>query len=536
MNDVIVQLVAAFVCASLFCICTTKLLGAIQQSGYKNATFLRWLKRKDNLLYNRLCVLALCLVLAGTITALCFSFLGRTAALVISAVPYFILLLLFYYADTRYALKVETQRTGRVRRLFATYFVFTFGVAFGVIVVLHWLAVKNGSTLYGLIAYAPFAVMPLLLPWIFCLANAVASIFENARNAKFVKGAGQVLKESKTLKIGIVGSYGKTSVKNVLKTILAEKYTVIATPESYNTPIGIAKTVTSSEYSDKEVFIAEMGARKAGDIVELCEMVQPDYAIFTGICEQHIATFGSLENVWQEKSSIFRATGLRLAVCGAGVRSYIERLDASIREKCVLPSDGAVKNLVLGATKTEFTLCLETGEIEVCTRLLGKAAVENILLSALLAEKMGMTVEEIGRGIEKIEPIPHRLQLIENGGVYIIDDGYNCNPRGAEEGLEALGRFTGRKCVVTPGIVECGILEESVNMELGRKIAEIAPDRVILVGETLIGAVKQGYTSAQGNVERLVMVKTLSNAQEYLSEWLEPGDAVLFLNDLPDVY
>ena len=147
-----------------------------------------------------------------------------------------------------------------------------------------------------------------------------------------------------------------------------------------------------------------------------------------------------------------------------------------------------------------------------------------------------MTADEIVRGVEKLQPIPHRLQLIQSGGVYILDDGYNCNPKGAEEALAALKRFSGRKCLVTPGIVECGVLEESINQALGEKIAKANFDKVILVGETLVGAVKKGYQDANGNRDVLVSVPTLDKAQTILKTYLQEGDAVLFMNDLPDVY
>ncbi len=145
-----------------------------------------------------------------------------------------------------------------------------------------------------------------------------------------------------------------------------------------------------------------------------------------------------------------------------------------------------------------------------------------------------MTEEEISAGIEKIEPIPHRLQLIESGGVHILDDSYNSNPVGAAEAVEALKRFGGRKIVVTPGLVETGILDERLNGELGARLAGL--DLVILVGDTLVGAVKAGYTAAGGEAEKLVVRSTLDAAREYLADVVETGDAVLFLNDLPDAW
>ena len=117
-----------------------------------------------------------------------------------------------------------------------------------------------------------------------------------------------------------------------------------------------------------------------------------------------------------------------------------------------------------------------------------------------------------------------------------MDDGYNCNPRGAKQAIAALSRFEGRKCIVTPGIVECGILQEDINGQLGADIAGANLDKIILVGDTLVGAVKEGYLSMGGAPEKLTTAKTLALAQEELSKWITAGDAVLFLNDLPDVY
>lgn len=524
--------IAAVVTAFLFCASTQKAVGALQQSGYKNGAFLRWLGRKGNLYFNRLSVFALCLALASGICSLCCSAFGERVALICAAVPFLGLSLLLYWADHRFALKVNFQRTGRFNRLFVGYVILTACAGFGFLSFLGWLKKINASQMYGLVAYVPYAILPVALPLLLCLTNLILGVFENARNKKFVKRAGQVLDESKTVRIGVVGSYGKTSVKNILATLLQEKFSVVATPESYNTPIGIAKTVFSDEFTGKQIFIAEIGARKAGDIAELCKLVKPDYAVFTGVCAQHVQTFGSLQNVWAEKSEILKC-GAKKVVCGEGLRERIESEFSGA--DCVAYAE-RVGNLCLQATSTEFTLYVDGKEIPVSTKLLGGAAVENIALAARLCRDLGMSAEEIGAGIAKLQPIPHRLQLIESGGAYILDDGYNCNVVGAKEALAALGRFDGRKCVVTPGIIECGVLEEKINGELGEEIAKLAPDKVILVGETLVGAVKDGYKKADGDEKKLSVVKDLKGAQAMLKEWVGAGDAVLFLNDLPDVY
>ena len=534
MDEMVLRVIASLLAACFLCLATVKSLGVLQQSGYKNSGFYRWLKRKDNMLFNRLAVLSLCLALATAIVSLCFSFLGERLALSISAIPFFGLLFLFLYSDRKYALKVPVKRTGRVVRLLGVYFVFVALAGYILASLLGFLADWNGSFLYRLVAYVPFAIMPMLLPALLMAANAIEGVFEEARNKKFVKRAGQVLNEYEIIRVGVVGSYGKTTVKNILATLLAEKYEVVETPESYNTPLGIAKTVFSRGCAGKQIFIAEMGARKQGDIAELCEMVKPDYAVFTGICEQHIQTFGSLENIWKEKSEILKYNTKKV-ICGESLKPYVEAdFSCMIGEKVLFV--GGDPDADYGSAATTFTLNVFGEKVPVTTTLLGNAAVENIRLAAQLCVELGMTADEIVRGIEKLEQVPHRLQLLENDGVYILDDGYNCNPKSAEEALRALSRFVGRKCIVTPGIIECGILEEKINGELGEKIAKAGLDKVILVGDTLVGKIKAAYEKAGGDMEALSVVRTLDGAKGLLEEWVQNGDAILFLNDLPDFY
>lgn len=533
MGEILLRIAISAVCAVLFCLMTFKAVGAMQQGGYRNRSFLRWFKRGDNLYFNRLCVLSLCLFLTSALTSLCFSFLGVKWALALSALPFFIFLGVFIFVDFRYALKVPAKLTGRFFRLFFVYWLFTAIVGFLWITFLAFLSDINGSVLYALLAYTPFAVMPMTLPFLLCAANGVTRIFENARNDKFVLRAKKTLDNSDIIRVGIVGSFGKTSVKNILRAILSEKFQVVQTPESYNTPIGIAKTVFSEEFAQKQVLIAEMGARKTGDIAELCELIRPDFAVFTGVCEQHISSFKSLENVFAEKSEIIKC-GAKV-VCSSSLKTRVEKAFGQA-ENVTFVDSWTVEDMQLSATQTKFSISLGEEKISVCTKLLGRAAVENILLAATLAYQMGMSAEEIQRGIENIQAVPHRLQLIESGGVYILDDGYNCNPRGATEALAALSRFEGRKCIVTPGMVDCGVLEEKLNSRLGAKIAAEQLDYVILVGDTLVGIVKKGYLIAGGKEEKLAIARSLDDAKVLLKDWLQKGDAVLFLNDLPDVY
>ena len=529
--DIWLRIVACISTSVFFFVATHKCLGAMQQSGYNARRFLKWLKRKDNLYFNRLSLFSLLLFLFCAITSLSFSFLGNRYGVMISALPFLGFCVLFCVADGKYALKIPVKYTPRLKRLSLTYLLFIAVFSYLFISVLYFVKRWINVDVYSVFAYLPYAVMPMFLPVLLIFVNGVEGYFERRNNAKFVKKATQKLNGSPARRIAVVGSYGKTTVKHILATLLGEEYSVCFTPQSYNTPIGVAKTVLSKDFDDKQIFIAEMGARKKGDIQELCEIVKPDYALLTGVCGQHVESFGSIKGVAKAKAEVL-AYAKTPVLCSekayAVLKEYSIPLDNA--EKLV---DGA-KNVKLFFDKTEFDLPIYGKMFHVETTLLGMAGVENISLAVALCERLGMDEENIKRGIAKIQPTEHRLQLSVQNGIYILDDSYNANPMSAKEGIDALLRFNGRKFIVTPGIVETGVLEETINGELGSRLVEI--DEVILVGDTLVGTVKEGYISAGGDAEKLRIFPTLQEAQGYLAERVQEGDAVLFLNDLPDVY
>ena len=182
----------------------------------------------------------------------------------------------------------------------------------------------------------------------------------------------------------------------------------------------------------------------------------------------------------------------------------------------------------------EFKLAMGILQMPVRSRLLGAHNAQNIALAAALASKLGVEKEEIASAVAGLDFVPHRLQPLEAGGVVVLDDAYNANVRGAAAALDVLRLFGGRKFVVTPGLVELGVLEESENAALGERMVGL--DRILLVGSTLVTAVRKGYLAAGGIEERVSVHPTLDAAKEALGQELMPGDTVLFLNDLPDIY
>ncbi len=338
-------------------------------------------------------------------------------------------------------------------------------------------------------------------------------------------------KRKDIIKIGITGSYGKTSVKNILSKMLSAKYKVVATPLSYNTPLGICRSVKKITPST-EIFIAEMGARRVGDIKELCEIVRPDIGVITGICGQHIETFKTLENVKRAKNELIEA----LPVDGAAFFNIDKEATAELFGRCLITkfSAGIIRGDVYAKTVREekngtyAEIILGGKEYSFVTKLRGRHNVSNICLAAEVAFKLGVPPERIIAEAVRLKPVPHRLEVKNSGGVTIIDDSYNANIEGVKAAAEVLGSFEGKKFVVTPGMVECGKDSGRLNEAFGEILSGVA-DVIFAVGNN-------AFHIANGAAYKCEVVKCENLAESTEKMKLKAGDVVLFLNDLPDKY
>lgn len=505
---------------------TVRLMGVFQQEHYESGGFLKWYFKKSSITRRRISLLALSLCLLTALFNVCFSFLGHRAANLIALIPFMVLFGLYFYSEQKYALKVSPNFTPRLTRLGIADFILTTAVSCGLLFALAAISDAAGAEWFYLLRFVPAALVLLLCPFLLILSRYVMDLYEIPHGKRFIERAKTALKESPCIKVGITGSFGKTSVKNFAAAILSGKFRVIATPSSYNTPSGIARAVNEGGL-DCDIFLAEMGARRVGDIRELCDMVCPTFGIVTGVGNQHLQTFGSLEAIRGEKGELVHS--VQTAVLGASCTDMV-----GAEQVFRYGTEFAAENVVLHTDGTQFDLRLGEKTVPVRTQILGRQAAEDIALAAALALALGMTAEEIAAGIEKIQPVVHRLQQIRGeSGVAILDDSYNSNVEGAKNALEVLRLFSGKLYVVTPGLVELGEIEEEENRALGQRLVGL---NVILVGETLVRAVRDGYLEAGGDENTLRTVPTLAAAQNILAEELTGDDCVLFLNDLPDIY
>lgn len=458
--------------------------------------------------------------------------------------------------DKAYALKRGKQKykkslvfTDRAKRLFGTNIVVN-GIFIG------FLIFKSNKFLVSTPVYffpmilvvlgITFGILYYLQPLTILLSNGLIKGFEENINMGFYKKAQDKVKNNPDLAvIGITGSFGKTSTKFIVGTILEEKFKVLNTPESYNTPMGLSKVINNELTDGHQVFIAELGARNIGDIKEVAGLVGPKIGVLTSIGSVHMETFRNIDNIMKTKYELIE----ELPTDGIAIfnydNEYIKKLaDKTFKEKILYgledieQLDVYAEEIEVSELGSTFTIKDKEGNSARCaTKLLGRHNIYNILAGVAVAKSLGMSLDEIRKGIENIEPIPHRLNIINPGtGIIIIDDAFNSNPIGSKAALEVLGQFKeGRKIIVTPGMVELGAMEKEANKEFGTHIGKVC-DYVILVGEKRTTPIYEGLMEVNYNKENIFIVNTLDEASAYIQKLARPKDIVLFENDLPDNY
>lgn len=382
-----------------------------------------------------------------------------------------------------------------------------------------------------------FAAVPV---WIL-LANLVNAPVESAVNRHYIREAENILRSAGGMRIiGVTGSFGKTSVKYFLTSILRAKYGVLMTPGNYNTTLGVVKTVREQYSPTHQIFVCEMGARHVGDIKEICDLVHPDMGIITAIGPQHMETFHSLENIKQTKFELADALpdGAPLFLNGddANVMS-VPRSASAILYGLENHSGYYADEIRVSEKGTSFTIHTPDGETApFSTQLLGRHNVLNIVGAAAAAHFLGIPLSVIGSRVKKLEGVPHRLQLLKNSNGAVIDDAYNSNPQGAQAALEVLSMFGGMKILITPGMVELGERQDECNFTFGQQAAAVC-DLVALVGTKQTRAIQEGLSSAQYPREKIILTESFQEAMDAVnSVFSREKKYILLENDLPDNY
>lgn len=540
---VYVDNILRFFCGAASLYASLRFVHMLQLESYQAKMYLRWLKKHAARDWLPLVLVFLICLFSDAAASILVeeSSIFKIAQFVVRAI-YIALVAYVGIIWSRAPAKKPLVYTDRVKRLIV-------GIAVVILLVNLYPTLIRANVgrqyfayLFARVAsYTPALVLPLIV----VAAHYLCMPVEEGIKRHFFNQARNILAARKDLiKIGITGSYGKTSSKFVLGTILSEKFNALITPHSYNTPMGITRVAREMLKPEHEVFVAEMGARYVGDIDELCELVAPTIGLLSAIGKQHLETFGSQDNIINTKFELIANLPADGAAFFNGDNEYCVQLSKrriAVRDR-FLYGIRAREGLYMRAADisvspqgSRFTLiCEDGGSIACKTRLLGEHNILNVTGGAAVARYMGLSMEQIAAGIRRLEPVEHRLQLIP-GAITVIDDAFNANPDGARAALEVLQAFDGRRIIVTPGMIELGPEEDIQNEVLGEQIA-MSADYAILVGKKRSIPIVRGMQKNSFPEENLFVVASLDEATAVLRHLAVNGDTVLFENDLPDNY
>ena len=502
-------------------------LHMLQQNFYNEGN--RYLKWINNNIYKSLITIDLITLILPFIMLI-----NKNIAYITAFIIYTIIFIIKYIEKSKTQIKIKLVYTFRIKRLLSTTIIIY--IAF----LLYYFKYINDDYVL-LIVFSLLTVFAHLHVYIAYLLNLP---IEKLIYIKYKNRAIKKLQSLNTINIGITGSYGKTSSKNILNDILSVKYISYPTPGNLNTPLGIMKTINNNLDKFEEVFIAEISisAPKTHDIEKSCEIIKPKYGIITNIGIAHLDSFKTEEAIQQAKFKLIEA----LPTDGLGIlnKDDPKQVSYEIKNNCHIKwigidndADIIAKNIKYTKDGTEFDAIFkeDSEKLHLKTCLFGKPNIYNILAAILLAKELKLTNEEIIKGVHNIKPIEHRLEIKKTSSYTIIDDAYNSNPVGSSLALDVLNLMPGKKVIVTPGMIELKDKEYELNYEFGTHIAKVA-DYVILVGKNQTKPIQDALTKNNYPEKNIYITNDIKKAFPKIEEIKDKDTYVLLENDLPDLF
>ncbi len=366
-----------------------------------------------------------------------------------------------------------------------------------------------------------------LMPFITLFCFVICLPMDNFIAKKYLNKASTKLAQSNVKVIAVTGSYGKTSVKDMLHTLLCDS---IAPSGSCNTPLGIAKFINGTNIDNYKYLILEFGARKIGDIAQLCGVYPPDFGVVTGVCPQHLATFKSFQNIVKTKGELPQSLPANGFCIFNGTDENIHLLQQFGSCKKISTLDCNVQNVESSLNGTCFELLDEGMSYKVCLPQISNYVTDIFLMCYLVCKQCGQSTKQTVERCKFVKQIPHRMEISYNGRFFIIDDAYNGNVKGVQSCCDSVKKLSNYKVVITQGIVEGGKDQQQLNVKCGSALGQVF-DVVIATGKYK----KYILEGASRHNCKVLCAKNLKEATTLCVNYLQPNCILLFQNDLPDV-
>lgn len=330
--------------------------------------------------------------------------------------------------------------------------------------------------------------------------------------------------------VGVIGSVGKTSTKEMLYCVLSEKYNVLKTEGNFNNEIGLPLTILRIN-SQHQCAVVEMGISEFGEMDRLGDIAKPDVVVMTNIGQAHLENLKTRDGILKAKSEVFaHMKEGSIAVLNAD-DDKLAIADTGVAKKLFYGlSNGQYKasNLTFSVESVTADFDLPLGSFTATIPLPGEHSVKNALAASAVAWHLGLDLQQIKNGMEHAATISGRNNIIHVNGITIIDDCYNASPDSMKQGLKTLSFAPGRKIAVLGDMGELGADEEALHYEVGLSVAENSIDILFTCGPLS----KQIAKAASDNNKDIKIVSFDTKEEENqlttaIKEQLKPGDTVL---------
>lgn len=502
---------------------TKHALHMFQQNRYELRRYGKWLN--DNVSKKTMLCLIVVLVLVIIYYMVLRNFAPYLSYFIIAAITVY-----DYLKEKKKSYIKPLVYTARVKRQIVVIILLDLLVLASVI----WLAAIED--LMGLV------VIAYIMNWFMIYPMAIITMpLEKAVQLYFINDAKKILrKHDDLIKIGITGSYGKTSSKNIVQAIISDRYRSLMTPASFNTPMGITITIREHLKPTDQVFVCEMGADKVNDISYLCKFVKPQIGLVTSIGPQHLQTFKTLDNIIKEKMQMIECLpkdGLGIInVDNEHIRNY------RVKNNCKLvtygiyhDADYKAVDIQYGPDGSSFNVLFENEKHAFKTKLLGEHNIMNILASIAIARYLDIDWDNLRKSVRQVDYVEHRLQVKKINGYTFIDNAFNSNPEGAAMSLKVMSMMPNKRFIVTPGLIDLGPQQYAMNYDLGKKMQGMV-DVVILVGPSQTLPIFNGLQDSGFDMENVYVVQTVKEAFSKVYAMASLQDVILLENDLPDAF
>jgi UDP-N-acetylmuramoyl-tripeptide--D-alanyl-D-alanine ligase len=389
----------------------------------------------------------------------------------------------------------------------------------------------------GLAALAPHpylgaVVMVLAVNPMLDLVTRALRPMEDRHAQRFVDQAVRRLAAVRPRVVAITGSYGKTSTKNYLSTLLGSNFGAVASPRSFNNRAGLSRAINENLADGTRVFIAEMGTYGPGEIRELTSWCPPGIAVVTAIGPVHLERMKTLDVIEAAKREITeRASTVVLNLDDSRLSSWVSDLRAEGKRVVTAGSKMVDADVRVASAAHHWTVTIDGATIAELDEIVGVQPT-NLACAIAVARELGLEGAAIATRLHDVQPTANRLNVATSpAGIMVVDDTFNANPASAVAAVNTLASLaiTGRRVVITPGLVELGIDQYGENLRLAQ-LVDAVPAELVAIGRTNIVALSAGYS------RRPQRFDTRDDAVKWIRNTLVPGDGVLFLNDLPDHY